>query len=351
MPRIRQEIPMQCRHSTRACTLLGLALLALSSSAQAQQPALPAAPDVTQPPATPVATRPPEAERVSRLAEERFAEGTTLFKQWRFDEAEQRFREALTHWDHPLIHLYLSRALEKQARLVEAHEALQPALRSGVELLSPEDVQVAEDLRQNLESRLAQIEVHCDVPGAEVSLDGEPWFTAPSRARRMIGAGQHVLMARKPGYFPIAEPVSMIPGKQTRVVLRMTADVVHVERRWQPWQPRAVAGAGIAMSLAGGLFLWRARTDYGAIERDLDACAGEAACELSSRRIDRAEGKERIGTGVLIAGGSALAAGLAGMFLNLPRSRRSEPTRGLENLDIAPMLSGDTAGISVGLRF
>jgi hypothetical protein len=55
--------------------------------------------------------------------------------------------------------------------------------------------------------------------------------------------------------------------------------------------------------------------------------------------------------GTLIAGGSALAAGLTGMVLNLPRSWRSEPARGLENLEIAPTFSGDTAGISTRFRF
>jgi hypothetical protein len=342
MPRIHQEIPMQLRHPARACTLLGLAVLAVSEPAWAQHPPLSEAADAPQP---------PEAAQSSDLAAECFAEGTRLFKQWRFDEAEAKYREALTHGEHPIFHLYLSRALEKQGRLVEAHEALQPVLRAGIESLSPGDAQEAEKLLESLGARLAQLEVHCDVPGAEVFLDGEPWFTAPGRLRRMTSAGQHVLVAHKPGYFRLAEPVSLFPGKRTPVVLRMTADVVHLDRRWRPWQPRAVAGAGIAMFLAGGLFLWQARTDYATIERDLDACKVAPPCAVSIRRIHRVQWKERISTGVLIAGGSALAAGLAGMLLNLPRTRRSEPARGVEYLDIAPMLSGDAAGMSLGIRF
>jgi tetratricopeptide (TPR) repeat protein len=338
MLRTHQEIPMQRPHPVRACTLLGLALFALSGPARAQQPA---APDATQPPA---------AQYRLLQADERFAEGARLFKQWRFDEAEQKFREALIHWEDPLIHLYLSRALEKQGRLVEAHEALQPALRPGVESLPPEDVQVAEDLRQSLESRLAQIEVSCDVPGAEVSLDGEPWFTAPGRQLRMITAGQHVLIARKAGYFPVTEPVSLLPGKQTRIVLRMTADVVHVERRWQPWQPWAVAGSGFAVSLAGGLFLWQARSDYGDFRKGLAACKREPCDPITLRPRDSGVWKEYLGTGALITGGTVLVTGLAGVLLNQSRTRRSEPARGVE-LELAPLISGDTAGISIGIRF
>jgi hypothetical protein len=338
-----RESPIQRPHLARVGTLLGLGLLILSCPAWAQQPTAPAPQEVTQQPA---------AQHPWPVAAALFAEGTKLFKQWRFDEAEQKFREALTHAEHPIIHLYLSRALEKQGRLVEAHEALQQTLRLGVDPLPTEDVRVAEDLQKSLEFRLAQIEVHCDVLGAEISLDGEPWFTAPGPQRRMVSAGQHLLIARKPGYFTVTEPVSLIPGKQTRVVLRMTADVVHVERRWQPWQPRAVAGAGIVVSLAGGSFLLQARTDYAAIQRELDACKPAVPCKkIPHRRLDRIMWKERIGTGVLITGGTILAASLAGMRLVLPRNRPSEPADGVEDLDIVPIVSGDTVGISARIRF
>jgi hypothetical protein len=53
------------------------ACFALSGPAQAQQPALPTAPDATQPPA---AQAPPSGRRA-------LAEGTALYKQWHFDKA------------------------------------------------------------------------------------------------------------------------------------------------------------------------------------------------------------------------------------------------------------------------
>jgi hypothetical protein len=328
----------------RASTL-ALMVVALCAHAHAQ-------PEPNFEPPAPGEDAPePTPNSPARRTEALFAEGAELFKQWRFDEAEQKFREALAYREHPVIFLYLSRTLDKQHRLVESHTTLMQALRRDRALLSPEDVQVADDLQTSLESRLAQIEVSCDVPGAEVSLDGEPWFTAPGRPRRILGAGQHVLIARKPGYFPVTEAVSLIPGKRTRLVLRMTADIVHVERRWQPWQPRTVAGAGVAMSLAGSLLLWQASSDYAAIRHELEKC-GESSCSpISIHRNDRAAWKERIGTGALIVGGTALAAGVAGMLLNLPRFRHSEPGRGLEALDIAPMLTGAIASISVRIGF
>jgi hypothetical protein len=328
----------------RACTCT-LVTIALCGQAHAQPEPAPG------PPATSEDSpeRPPFSP--SRRAEALFAEGAALFKQWRFDEAEQKFREALTHREHPLIHLYLSRALDKQLRLVEAHAVLMQALRQEHARLSPEDVQVAEDLQASLESRLSQIEVFCDEPGAEVSLDGEPWFTAPGQPRRMITAGQHVLIASKPGYFPITESVALIPGKQTRVVLRMTVDVVHVYRPWRLWQTWAVAGIGIAMSLTGGVLLLQAEKDYAAIQVELNTCTPNICEPVPPRRLESAEWKERIGAGALITGGTIVAAGLTVVLIKLGRTRRSKPSPGVEDLDILPMMSGDTAGISARLRF
>jgi hypothetical protein len=340
---IRQEIPVQRLHPARACTVLVVVLVGLTGPARAQPVA----------PAPPAGAQQAAAQQSWSLAAALFAQGTKLFRQWRFDEAEQKFREALTHQEHPMIGLYLSRALEKQGRLVEAHEVLQQALRPGTEPLPPEDVQVAEALQKSLESRLAQIEVHCAVPGAEVSLDGELWFTAPGRQRRMMNAGQHVIIARKPGYFPLAEPVSLIPGKRTRVVLRMTADVARIERRWQPWQPWVVAGTGFAVALAGQWFRQQAASDYRAVQDNvLETCRQNISCQMvPTRRLASGEWKERVGTSTLVVGGSVLAAGLAGVLLNLPRTSRSEPAAGVRSLEIAPMVSGDTGGVSALLRF
>jgi hypothetical protein len=112
-----------------------------------------------------------------------------------------------------------------------------------------------------------------------------------------------------------------------------------------------VAGAGLAVSLTGGLLLRQAWTDYAAVQREAKGCETIFCEQFSTRRLDQAEWKERFGTGALIVGGSALAAGLAGVLLNLPRARRSKPAGGLERLEIVPMVSSDGAGISVGIQF
>lgn len=326
----RHRIRYEC-----AVFILGLGL-ALSMPARAESPTPPGALEEVAPDS-------------QQKAEALFAEGSTLFEQWQFVHAEQKYREALTHWEHPVIYLYLSRTLEKQGHLEGAYEALQQALRREPDLLSAEDAQVGEELRTGLESRLAQIEVHCTEDGAEVSLDGVPWFIAPGPQRKMLRPGQHVIIARQAGYFSVTEVATLLPGKQTRVEIHMSVDEIRVERRWRPWTPWMVVGGGMVSSMVGGLLMRQAMNDYAAFEKALTACEGQFTChQVSIRRHESGAWKDRVATGMLIAGSAAAVIGLAGVLLNQPHSYRSEPRNGVK-LDFTPLVSGD--GASVAARF
>jgi tetratricopeptide (TPR) repeat protein len=325
---------MKRHRTTHGCAVFVLGL-ALSAPTRAQSPAAPQ-------------NAGPNAQE---QAEALFAEGSTLFEQWQFVHAEQKYREALTHWEHPVIYLYLSRTLEKQGHLEGAYEALQQALHRDPDLLSPEDVQVAEELRTGLESRLAQLEVHCADAGAEVLLGGVPWFTAPGPQRKMLRPGQHVIIVRKPGYFPVTEVATLLPGKQTRVEIRLSVDEIRVERRWQPWTPWKVIGGGAVASLLGGLLLRQAMNDYAAFEKALAPCHGQPSCsQVSTSERHTGLWNHAVGTGVLIAGSAAVVVGLAGVLLNQPHSSRSEPAEGVE-FDFAPLVSGDGASVTARIKF
>jgi tetratricopeptide (TPR) repeat protein len=312
--------------------------LALSTPARAESPT---------PPRISQEAVPDGQERAEAL----FAEGSTLFEQWQFVHAEQKYREALTHWEHPVIFLYLSRTLEKQGHLESAYETLQEALRRDPALLSSEDAQVAKELRTGLESRLAQIEVHCAEAGAEVSIDGVPWFTAPGPQRKMLRPGQHVIITKKAGYFPVTEVATLLPGKQTRVEVRLSVDEIRVERRWRLRTPWMIVGGGAVTSLLGGLVLRQAMNDYAAFGKALEPCQGQFSCnQISTQRHDSGAWKDTVGTSLLIAGSAAALLGAAGVLLNQPRSYRSEPAEGAK-FDFAPLVSGDGAGISALITF
>lgn len=327
---------MKRHRAMHGCAVLVLAL-ALSAPSYAEPPRRPEA----QQNVTPIA---------QQKAEALFAQGSKLYQQWQFVHAEQKYREALTHWEHPVIYLYLSRTLEKQGHLESAYETLQQALHQDPKLLSREDAGVAGDLRTSLEARLAQIEVHCAEAGAEVLLDGVPWFRAPGPQRKMIRPGQHVIIARKAGYFPVTEVATLLPGKQTRVEVRLSVDEVRLERRWRQRTPWMVVAGGVTASLIGGMFLRQAMSDYADFEEEVTACEPLVCKQVPIWRREGGAWREAVGTSMLLAGSAAVAIGLAGVLLNQPYSHRSEPKGGTK-LDFAPLISGDGTGVSARIRF
>lgn len=317
-------------------TFFALALV-LSAPARAESP-------------EPRKTRQQAPLSAQQKAEALFAAGSKLYQQWQFVHAEQKYREALTHWEHPVIYLYLSRTLEKQGHLESAYETLQQALHQTPELLSSDDTQVAAELRRNLEARLAQIEVHCADSGAEVLLDGAPWFTATGPQRKMIRPGQHVIIARKAGYFPVTEVATLLPGKQTRVEVRLSVDEVRIERRWRQMTPWMVVTGGVTTSLIGGLFLRQAMSHYANFEETISACEPPVCLQVPIQHREEGAWRNAVGTGMLVAGSAAVVIGLVGVLLNQPYSYRSEPKGGTK-LDFAPLAFGDGTGISAQISF
>lgn len=318
---------MKFRHLALGRAVFILGLLAVSGLARAQAPG------------------PRDAWRAAspedrRKAEALFAEGSRLFKQWRFAEAEAKYRMALSHWKHPVIYLYLSRVLEKQGDLTGAYQILQQATGP----FSPTDFRAAEALHTRLDSQLGQIEAHCAEPGAEILLDGEPWFTAPGWRRRMISPGQHVVVARKEGYFTVTEAVALVPGKQTQIAIRMNVEEVRIERRWKPWN-RWILGGGVATSLIGGLFLWQARNDYKDFTEALSDCPRPSCPPIPAVST----WKETFGTSALLVGGAAAAVVFTSVLLNQPRVHPGEPSS--VNIQLVPLASGDATGISARIRF
>ncbi len=312
-------------------------------------------------PAQPLATEPAPAEDAKpdphAAAAALFAEGSRLFTQWRFAQAEAKYRAALEHSDQATIRLYLARAREKQGALVEAHAELTRALAAPAGAMTPHDAKLALDLRDSLMERLAEVEASCDTDGAEVYLDGEPWFVGPGRQTKIVRPGQHVIIARKRGYFPITEPVSLLPGRHTQVKVTMAIDEVQFERRWQPWKPWAVAATGVTLALAGGGLVRAAARDYDSVRSQLASCQPSVTCEpISTQAQDSGLLKQRVGSGLLIAGGVLAALGGVAVAFNQPRARRTELGGGVELelsgfSPLAPSQTGGglTAGISLRL--
>ncbi|AUX22471.1 uncharacterized protein SOCEGT47_029740 [Sorangium cellulosum] len=243
---------------------LELAESSLSSS-PARLPASPAGAGSSSPPPPPP---PPWHQGVSEERKQRaqalFTEARELHRGMMLAEARTKYEEALAAWEHPELRLYLGRVLKSIGLPLLAYENLRLSLRWGPGSLDPErELEARAALRALVTQDLAAIEIRCDEPGAAVRIDGKPWFVGPGTARRMVTPGEHVVMARKDGYFTVVEPLLVLAGKEASGQLALSVDTLIVQRRWPAWIPWATLGAGAALGLVGGGLMWHARAEHG----------------------------------------------------------------------------------------
>jgi hypothetical protein len=79
-----------------------LVLFAVAGPARAQE---------AGPAAAPAAEPDTAGEDARARAERLFAEGNELLGKYRLARAVEKYRQALEHWDHPVIHFNLAKAL------------------------------------------------------------------------------------------------------------------------------------------------------------------------------------------------------------------------------------------------
>jgi hypothetical protein len=205
---------------------------------------------------------------------------------------------------------------------------------------------------QVLESqRLARIDADGAEPGADATLDGQPWFQGAGRHSKLVLPGTHFIAASKPGYFPATVRAPVLAGERYHVTLRMTADQVTETRRWAAWKPWAVVAAGVGLAAAGA-----------ALERDAFTRRQDAGKALGARcappgcapvalpeTYDRARLENRLAIGAFAAGGAALVTGLALVWLDRPQAHRDEAVP--PSFELMPAVSSGQVGVSAAIRF
>ena len=228
--------PEGVKDSARRLRVGALASLAVILSLGSWSPALAqpnpesdARPPAAQPSARPWAEGVSPEDRTRALA--LFAEGNQAWDDALFAEAANKYRAAAEHWAHPGIHYNLAKALIHLEQPVEAYASVLLALAYGPDALARDQYREAENYKTLLSQQLAVVHGTCDVDGAEVTLDGERWFSCPSRQTRMLEPGEHAIVATKDGHLPAQEQVLLMPGTEHTVtlVLQPLADVAVVE--------------------------------------------------------------------------------------------------------------------------
>jgi len=96
-----------------------------------------------------------------------FQEGTALLKDAFFTKAVEKYREALSHWNHPAIHFNLAKALMNLDQPVEAFKSLDESMKFGGAPLDEDQIdQVKRYMKLLYDAELSELVIDAKEPGA-----------------------------------------------------------------------------------------------------------------------------------------------------------------------------------------
>jgi hypothetical protein len=265
-----------------------------------------------------------------------FAEGNTLFAQQAHQPALEKYRAAI--------------ALIRLDRILEAADDLDSALRFGQAPFSAELYQQALDYQKLVTGRVGTVEATCNQSGAQVLLDGKPWFSCPGEKKQRVLAGEHAIVGEKKGYMTVSRRIVVAGGataseKLTLLPIDAVVKLEYPSPRWLPW---TTAGAGAAIALGGLGFWFAGRNQMDQFEADFAMrCPTGCLADLSdqpglARDRDSAELKGKIAVSMMVAGGAFTVGGVVWAIINRPK-------RVLPNMEVQPTNGGMAA--RVGWQF
>jgi hypothetical protein len=295
-----------------------------------------------------------------KAANELFKEGNALVRDSFFVQAVEKYQEAVAHWDHPAIHYNLAIALINLDRPLELYDSLQKALAYGTDALDEEKIELADRYRKLVEQQLIWIEVSCTEPGAKVYVDGKELFTAPGSQEQLLRAGEHTFSASKAGY-ETAAVTRIFPGadhQKLALKLYRPEDLTGYKRKFAPWLPWAVTGAGVAVAGIAGILHATAANDFAAFDDWAEACEQEShmACEVTPEAQSKRDGAATMQTMAVVGysiGAAAVVTGLTLVLINRPHPYRldAEQLDGGGGVSVVPLVTPGGGGVSASLRF
>lgn len=263
-----------------------------------------------------------------------FEEGNAFLKDSLFKLAADKYREALTHWDHPGIHFNLALALFSLDQPEQVYVHLQKATAYGEGPLDADKIERAKTYLTLLEQQLTPVTVICDQAGTAVRMDGRVLFTAPGKYQGWVRIGEHTWSASKPGYELTQRTLVLKPKTPVTVKLQVYQqdELTTSKRRYSGWVPAIPIIAGAAV-LGGGIAMnFVARDTMTKFENQLDEDCGisstQPSCPPSNDATDlkqQAEMFQVISIAGMATGGAAIATGLVLLSLNRKSTYRLTP--------------------------
>jgi hypothetical protein len=292
-----------------------------------------------------------------KAAERLFLDGNRLLKDSLFVQAVDKYRAALSNWDHPGIHYNLALALLNLDQPLAIHEHLQASLRYGAAPLDGEKFDHAKKYLALVMQQLAKVEVVCDEPGATVALNGKTILRSPGRYESLARPGEHTVTAERPGFVTTRQTKTLLPGKPTtfQVKLYKPEELIEYRRPWPMWGPVMLTGAGALILATGAVLTVNARDRF----RDFDeqvatrqSCA--AGCVPDSeleRSKNQGETFQTLAVVSYAVGGAAVAGGIVLMVLNRSVPHRIEPGERVTAFSVAPSFGPGHASMLASGRF
>lgn len=299
------------------------------------------------------ASEPREVTEARRL----FAEGVELADRERWEEAEQRFREAQRLRPSPSIAYNLALTLGRLGRLVEAHGLLERVIADAA--ATAEVRAGATRRRDELSAFIGRIVVRLggSTDGVRITLDGRAVDVAQLAEPLLVDPGRHEIVASRGGREIAREAVTV--NEQS---LRVEVSLVLPEAREEgdgaplrasdgrPEDDRDASAGGntagwvVGVSLLGGGAVAGAAGIW-ALVTDGDCAGGRRDADGDCERI---HDRTPAAVGLLVGAGVGLAAGGLVLLLTGRRSGSEPDEEGAVEPEVtATPLSG---GFAIGVR-
>jgi tetratricopeptide (TPR) repeat protein len=276
-----------------------------------------------------------------------YAGANELLHEYLLEEAVDKYREALDHWQHPAIHYNLARALDSLGRPLEAYAHMEKALRYGEAAFAGREYAQVLNFQRLLDQKLAEVVIVCEEEGVDIALDGKQLFTGPGTVKERVLPGEHLIVAHKPRQALLTRQLTLRAGRRTTIALE-------TRQRWTSWAPWLVAGTGALVGITGGLLQRRAQDNMhryreAFLMQCTQGCTDDDKAGLTALR-QRALWQSRFGVAAMITGGGALVTGTILVVFNQSRSFRINLDRSTA-VSVTPLLTPETAGLAIELAF
>ncbi|MEM9194632.1 MAG: hypothetical protein AAGF12_35970 [Myxococcota bacterium] len=298
------------------------------------------------------------AESRQRAALRLFGSGNTHFGNNDYGNARRDYVDALAAWDHPAIHGNLAVVLVHLDRVLEAYAHIQDALRYGAD---PFEAHVHQQLRTTerlLRAQITKVVIACEEPGAVVRLNGEPVFEGPGQTERFVPAGEHQLVAEKPGYLTYAEPLVALPGADTIVHVELVplSEAGELWRPIAPWVPWTVLGGGVVIVGIGVILQALAADNADDFEAEIarqcpDGCDRSELPEAVLDLETSSSVQNGVAIGAFAVGAVTIITGAALLILNQPRRVLEPETEGGTDPELSVSVGSDRMGLQLQGQF